>query len=23
MFYGTRKDRFKALYWNGDGFILF
>ncbi|MFK5268871.1 IS66 family insertion sequence element accessory protein TnpB [Lacticaseibacillus paracasei] len=23
LFYGTRKDRFKALYWNGDGFILF
>ncbi|WP_228772260.1 IS66 family insertion sequence element accessory protein TnpB [Lacticaseibacillus paracasei] len=22
MFCGTRKDRFKALYWDGDGFIL-
>lgn len=22
LFCGTRKDRFKALYWDGDGFIL-
>lgn len=22
LFCGTRKDRFKALYWAGDGFIL-
>ncbi|MBZ3797549.1 IS66 family insertion sequence element accessory protein TnpB [Lacticaseibacillus paracasei] len=22
LFFGTRKDRFKALYWDGDGFIL-
>lgn len=22
LFYGTRKDRFKALYWAGDGFLL-
>ena len=22
LFCGTRKDRFKALYWEGDGFIL-
>lgn len=21
-FVGTRKDRFKALYWDGDGFLL-
>ena len=23
LFCGTRKDRFKTLYWAGDGFILF
>lgn len=22
LFCGTRKDRFKALYWDGDGFLL-
>ncbi|MCM2629796.1 IS66 family insertion sequence element accessory protein TnpB [Lactiplantibacillus plantarum] len=22
MFCGTRKDRYKALYWDGDGFLL-
>ena len=22
LFCGTRKDRFKALYWDGDGFVL-
>ena len=22
LFCGTRKDRFKALYWAGDGFVL-
>uniref|UniRef100_UPI00403F595D IS66 family insertion sequence element accessory protein TnpB n=1 Tax=Lentilactobacillus hilgardii TaxID=1588 RepID=UPI00403F595D len=22
LFCGTRKDRFKGLYWNGDGFLL-
>lgn len=22
LFCGTRKDRFKALFWDGDGFIL-
>ena len=22
LFYGTRNDRFKGLYWDGEGFIL-
>ncbi|BAP85262.1 transposase [Paucilactobacillus hokkaidonensis JCM 18461] len=22
LFCGTRKDRFKAIYWEGDGFVL-
>ena len=22
LFYGQKKDRFKALYWDKDGFIL-